>query len=71
MYYENSLSYFCPKKCLFLPISIKVCPKRLPFPSFQGNFTTLLLLKFLLFKQEVPVRSSPLSLISGFFNEKK
>ena len=63
---------FVPKSGCFYQISVKVCPKQLPFPSFQGNFTTLLSIEiFVFFKQEVPVRSPPLFLISGFFTGRK
>ena len=65
-YHEN----FCPRKWLFLPNFCHgtVCPKQLTFPSFKSNFTTLLFSRnFCFFNQEVPVRSPPLSLISGFF----
>ena len=63
---------FVPKSGYFYQISVKVCPKQFLFPSFQGNFTILLFCSnFCLFNQEVPVRSPPLSLISGFFTAKK
>ena len=63
---------FVPKSGCFYQISVKVCPKQLPFPSFQGNFTTLFFVEIFAFSinQEVPVRSPPLSLISGFFTGK-
>ena len=35
---------FVPKKVAVLQNSVKVCPKQLAFPLFQGNFTTLLFL---------------------------
>ena len=44
---------FVPKSGGFYQICVKVCPKQLPFPSFQGNFTTLLFCgNFCFFKQE-------------------
>ena len=43
---------FVPKSGCFYQISVKVCPKQLPFPSFQGNFTTLLFVEILVFSSK-------------------
>ena len=60
-------SDFFPKSGCFYQMSVKVCPKQLPFLSFQGNFYDFdFSLKFLLFRS----RSPPLFFISGFSLEK-
>ena len=63
---------FVPKSGCFYQISVKVCPKQLPFPSFQGNFMTwLFLLKFLFFQARNPSKKSTFVLNFWLFYGKK
>ena len=63
---------FVPKSGCLYHFSVKVCPKQSPFPSFQGNFRTLLfLLKFLLFQPRSPSKMSTFALNFWLFHWKK
>ena len=60
-----------PKSGCFYQISVKVCPKQFPFPSFQGNFTTLYKKNFLLFQPRSPSKKSTVVLNFWLFHRKK
>ena len=62
----------CPNFVLrsgcFYQVSVQVCPKQLPFPSFQGNFTSLLFAEIFAFSaKKSQYEGPPLPFISGFF----
>ena len=63
---------FVPKNGCFYQISVKVSPKHLPFPSFQGNFTNLLFcLNFGFFQPRSPSKKSIFALNFWRFHRKK